>query len=147
MTTTSRNTAIVKRLREMLLRQREKFRRYLELLEREGLSIENEDTASLQMHLEMEKGLIAEIHALRKVIDPLEEMYKAAYPRSEESVPPLKEALRKMGAQIKERNVRNRALLEERMNRLRQEMSGLRVWPRANASFPETIPNLVDIRT
>jgi U3 small nucleolar RNA-associated protein 14 len=129
MTTTSRNTAIVKRLREMLLRQREKFRRYLELLEREGLSIENEDTASLQMHLEMEKGLIAEIHALRKVIDPLEEMYKAAYP------------------QIKERNVRNRALLEERMNRLRQEMSGLRVWPRANASFPETIPNLVDIRT
>jgi flagellar biosynthesis/type III secretory pathway chaperone len=145
--TAGQNTAIAKRLRDMLLRQREKFQKYLQLLEQEELSIENGDTARLQVHLEMEKGLIAEIHTLRKVIDPLEEMYKAAYPRSEETVPPLKEALEKMGAQIKERNARNRAALETRMNRLAQEISGLRMWPHANASFPETVPAIVDIRT
>jgi hypothetical protein len=146
-TATRQDVSIARRLREMLLRQREKFQRYLELLEREELSIENGDTASLQAHLEMEKGLIAEIHALRRVIDPLEEMYRAAYPRSEATVPPLKEALEKMGAQIKERNSRNRAALQARMNQLREEISGLRVWPHANASYPETVSSLVDIRT
>lgn len=143
----ARNAAIARRLQDMLLRQREKFQQYLGLLDREGLSIENGDVGSLQTYLCMEKGLIADIQALRKVIDPLEEMYKAAYPRSEKTVPPLKEELEKMGDQIKERNSRNRAALESRMCRLKEEISGLRVWPRANSLYPETVPSLVDIST
>ncbi len=142
-----KGAAIARRLQDMLLRQREKFQQYLELLDREGLSIANGDVGGLQTYLCMEKGLIADIQALRKVIDPLEEMYKAAWPRSEETVPPLKEELEKMGDRIKELNARNRADLEARMSRLREEISGLRVWPRANSLYPETVPSLVDIST
>ena len=143
----ARAEAIARRLRDMLLRQKEIFQRYLQLLEQEELSIENGDAAGLQAYLEMEKGLITDVQALRKVIDPLEEMYKAAYPRSEETVPPLKADVEVMADRIRERNARNRAALEARMGRLKEEISGLRARPRMNVLFSRPAPSLVDIRT
>lgn len=147
MTTTEERVAVARRLREMLLRQREMFQRYLDLLVQEESSIESGDAEKLQSQLELERGVIAEIHTLRKVIDPLEELYQAAYPHSEESVPPLRATLEKMGGRIKERNTRNRAALEEKMIKLRLEIAGLRARPRPRSPYAEVVPSLVDITT
>jgi hypothetical protein len=139
--------AVLKRLREMLLRQKEKFQAYLGLLEQEEICISGGDTEKLLAQVELEKGIIAEIFTLKKVITPLEALYKAAYPRAESTVPRLQVALEDMGQQVVARNGRNRALLKERMEELRREITTLRAWPRAASPFAEAQPSLVDITT
>ena len=142
-----RRISILRRLREMLLRQRDKFQAYLDLLEQEGDSIASGDVDKLQAQLELEKNVIVEIRTLKTVIDPLEDLYHAAYPESEDSVPALKAVLEKMGIRMKERNARNRAALNAKMEELRREISGLRAWPNGKSQFAEVTPNLVDVTT
>ncbi len=139
--------AVLKRLREMLQHQREKFQGYLTLLEHEESSIARGDAESLLAQVEMEKSIIADIFSLKKVIEPLEILYQAAYPMTEATVPRLKAVLEKMGEQVIAHNARNRALLRERMEELRMEIASLRSWPRAEAHFTPPAPRLVDITT
>ncbi len=145
--TTEQKVALLKRLREMLQRQREKFQGYLALLEQETTSISSGDAESLLAQVEMEKSIIADIFSLKKVIEPLEGLYQAAYPRTEQTVPRLKATLEKMSEQVIEHNARNRALLRARMDDLRLEIASLRAWPRASSSFSQATPGLVDITT
>ncbi|HTP57324.1 MAG TPA: flagellar biosynthesis protein FlgN [Spirochaetia bacterium] len=139
--------ALLKRLRDMLQRQREKFQGYLVLLEQEESSIARGDADSLLAQVEMEKSIIADIFALKKVIEPLETLYQAAYPRTEQTVPQLKATLEKMSQQVISHNAKNRALLRARMDDLRLEIASLRAWPRASSSFSHPTPGLVDITT
>ncbi len=139
--------AVLKRLREMLRRQREKFQSYLTLLEEEEHAIHRGDAESLLAQVEMEKTIIADIHSLRKVIEPLESLYQSAYPRAEETVPRLKATLDRMGEQVAAHNAKNRALLRERMEELRVEIASLRAWPKERPRFTEAAPRLVDITT
>jgi hypothetical protein len=147
MTNTEQNIAVLKRLREMLVRQRERFQAYLELLEAEESSIRNDDAETLLAQVEIERTIIAEIFTLKKVILPLESLYQAAYPGTESTVPRLKAALETMGERIFAHNARNRRLLKDRMDRLRQEITELRGWPRDASPFAEVVPGLVDITT
>jgi len=144
-TATQQGAAVLRRLREVLLRQRAKFQDYLDLLEREGDAIACGDVERLQIHLEVEKGVIAEIQNLRKIVEPLEDLYQSAYPRGEDTIPVLKVTLARMGAQVKERNARNRAALQDKMNELRREISGMRAWPQGRPVYREVTPSLVDI--
>ena len=147
MTSTEQNVAVLKRLREMLQRQREKFQGYLALLEQEEFSITRGDAESLLAQVEAEKSIIADIFSLKKVIEPLETLYQAAYPRAETTVPRLKATLEKMGEQVIAHNARNRTLLRARMDDLRLEIASLRAWPRASPHFAQAAPRLVDITT
>jgi hypothetical protein len=147
MNETSQKIAILKRLREMLLRQREKFQAYLSLLEHEEASIRNGEPEKLLVQAEMEQAIIAEIFTLKKVIEPLETLYQAAYPRTESTVPRLKSTLDAMAQQVIAHNASNRALLRERMSDLRQEINSLRSWPKTGSPFAEVVPSLIDITT
>ncbi len=91
MDTIEKNVAVLKRLRAMLARQREKFDAYLRLLECEGEAIENGDSEKLLAQVEMEKSIIAEIFTLKRVIAPLESLYQAAYPAGTEIDDPASE--------------------------------------------------------
>ncbi len=142
------NVAVLKRLREMLARQREKFGSYLRLLECEGDSIEMGDSEKLLAQVELEQSIIAEIFSLKKVIAPLEVLYHAAYPNgSEASIPRLKSTLETMGSEIFAHNTRNRQRLRERMEDMRREITSLRAWPRTASPFAEVTPGLIDITT
>lgn len=147
MSDSNRNASIVKRLREMLLRQRGRFQSYLAILEQQERDIEAGDAEKLLLHVELEQEVIAEIFTLKKVITPLEDLYQAAYPVAESTIPPLARTLEKMGAQVLERNARNKALLKKSMDALREEIGSLRSWPRAASPFAEVVPSLVDITT
>jgi hypothetical protein len=141
------NAAVLRRLREMLARQREKLGTYLRLLECEGDSIEQGDAEKLLSQVEMEKSLIADIFTLRKVIEPLQAIYHSAYPSgSEGSVPRLNATLEAMGTEIIARNAKNRQRLRERMEELRTEIATLRKWPRTSP-WAAAAPGLVDITT
>ncbi|HYW84751.1 MAG TPA: flagellar biosynthesis protein FlgN [Spirochaetia bacterium] len=147
MNETSQKIAILKRLREMLQRQREKFQAYLSLLEHEETSIRNGEPEKLLVQAEMEQAIIAEIFTLKKVIEPLETLYQAAYPQTESTVPRLKSTLDAMAQQVIAHNASNRSLLKARMNDLRQEISSLRSWPKTGSPFAEVVPSLIDITT
>jgi hypothetical protein len=145
---TEQNVAVLKRLRDMFARQREKFGSYLRLLECEGESIEKGDLEKLLAQVEMEQSIIAEIFSLKKVIAPLEALYQAAYPNgSEASIPRLKSTLETMGSEILAHNTRNRERLRERMEDMRREITSLRAWPRTASTFAEVTPGLIDITT
>jgi hypothetical protein len=144
---TDQQAAVLRRLRDMLARQREKFASYLQLLEGEELSIRQGDADKLLAQVEMEQSIIAEIYALKKVIAPLETLYQAAYPGTEQTVPRLRKTLEAMGAEIIAHNARNRQLLSRRMEDLRSEITSLRAWPHAGSPFAEVVPTLVDITT
>jgi len=115
--------AVLKRFRELLSRQRDKFRNYLELLDRQRTDIETGDVDALVAHVEVEQGIVAEIFAVQKVIDPLEDMYRAAYAGAEpEGVPELRTTLVELRDEVAARNAENRALLHQRMDMLRHEI-------------------------
>jgi hypothetical protein len=145
MNTTEEKIAILKRLRDMLVRQRGRFQQYLDLLEREKDSIAKGDAETLLAQVEMEQSIIAEIFTLRKVIAPLEALYQAAYPGTEDTVPRLKSALASMGTEIAARNAHNRRMLKDRMDDLRAEIGALRTWPRT--AFAAPAPSIIDITT
>jgi flagellar biosynthesis/type III secretory pathway chaperone len=146
MSETQEKVAILKRLRDMLVRQRGRFQAYLDVLEQEASSISRGDAESLLVQVEMEQTIIAEIFALKKVIAPLEVLYKAAYPGTEDSVPRLKAVLDSMGSEIAAHNSRNRQLLKDRMEDLRTEIRSLRTWPKTAYASPSD-PRLIDITT
>jgi hypothetical protein len=139
-----RKESVRKRLQEMLLRQKDTFRQYLDLIAQEGSSIGNGDVERLQVQLELENILIAEIRALRGVIGPLEDLYRAAFDAREESIPRLSAELESMRAEMSRRNAANRAALQAKMGELKGEIAGLRALPRP-ASDPIPSPSLIDV--
>jgi hypothetical protein len=142
------NVAVLKRLRAMLIRQREKFDAYLRILECEGEAIEKGDTEKLLLQLETERSVIAEIFTLKKVIEPLEDLYQAAFPLGgEATIPHLKSVLETMGTEILAHNGRNKAKLRERMELMRREINSLRPWPKTSSPFSEVSRGLIDITT
>lgn len=148
MDATDGDVAVLDRLREMLVRQRAKFASYLDVLEREEEAIRAGDADRLASCVELEASVIADLYALKKVIDPLQDLYHAAWPEREPSVTELKATLERMSAEVIERNAANRALLRRTMDEMRAEIASLGRWPRPRSAFAAAeAPSLVDIMT
>jgi hypothetical protein len=140
-----RRVAILKRFRELLSQQRDRFRQYLDVLDRQKEVIQDGSADDLVVHVELEEKIVSDIFAIQKVIDPLEAMYQAAFPlpdrafagevsavpREVREVPTLRAALEELKAEAVIRSNRNRDLLAKRMEELRQEMKILRANPYA----------------
>ncbi len=115
--------AVLKRFRELLVRQRDKFSDYMSLLERQRSDIESGDVDALVAHVELEQGIVAEIFAVQKVIDPLEDMYRSAYAGvAPDGVDELRNTLSTLKEEVVTRNTENRALLKQRMDMLRHKI-------------------------
>lgn len=69
--------AILKRFRFLLEQQRNKFKEYLNVLEKQQNSIDAEDSEALIKHSELEQQIVKNISNLQKVIVPMNKMYTA----------------------------------------------------------------------
>jgi hypothetical protein len=119
--------AVLRRFKELLAQQREKFERYLVVLDHEHSDIESGDVDRLVAHVDLEAQIVSEIFTFQKVIDPLEDLYRAAYPSAEvEDVSSIKSALMGLRTEVSSRNAENRRLLKRRMELLRGEIAGFR---------------------
>ncbi|HAP42890.1 MAG: hypothetical protein A2087_05985 [Spirochaetes bacterium GWD1_61_31] len=119
----NQRVAVLKRFRELLVRQRDKFRDYLKVLDNQRADIENGDVDALVVHVEAEQGMVAEIFAVQKVIDPLEDMYRAAYHgAAPEGIDDLKASLGELQTEVVKRNGQNQVLLKQRVEMLRHEI-------------------------
>jgi hypothetical protein len=127
-----RRVAVLKRFRELLTQQRDRFRNYLEVLDKQRDVIETGSAEELISHVEMEEKIVADIFSIQKVIDPLEDMYRAAYPEREAAdVAGLKTALEELKTEAVVRTERNKDLLSKRMTEIRTEIKTLRGNPYA----------------
>jgi hypothetical protein len=151
-----RRVAILKRFRELLQAQRERFRNYLEVLDKQKDVIERGSPDDILSHVELEEKIVADIFSIQKVIDPLEDMYRVAYPErvglgagrdkaldgteaggkaqgpGEEpafEVQNLKNALEDLKNEAIFRSERNRALLANRMSEIHSEIKSLKQNP------------------
>jgi hypothetical protein len=127
--------ALLRRFRELLIRQKERFQGYLAALEKQQAVIKSGSAEELLAHVELEEQIVADIFSLQKVIDPLEDIYQAAIPFSPaDDVPALKSALENLRNQAATQSVYNRGLLSSRMAEIRAEIKSLRDNPFANMS-------------
>lgn len=141
--------AILKRLRDSLLNQRTKFVQYLEVLEHQEKDIVENDIEKLQYHSELEKGIVHEIFTFQKAVDPLEDMYRMAYPAEDPEMSGLKTTLEKMKAQVVERSRRNQDLLKRKMEEIRNEIHGLKKMKKRKSIYGGTADtsSMIDITT
>ena len=87
------------------------------------VAMENGDVDALVVHVEAEQGMVAEIFAVQKVIDPLEDMYRAAYHgAAPEGIDDLKASLGELQTEVVKRNGQNQVLLKQRVEMLRHEI-------------------------
>ena len=156
----NQRVAVIKRFKELLQAQRDRFRAYLETLDKQQEVIQSGTADDLLRHVELEEKIVADIFSIQKVIDPLEKMYRASRPAipaksgsksgenssGADEVSGLKEALKGLKAEAVVRSERNRALLAQRMAGLRSEIKSLRNNPYARRQGSTVTPTQIDIR-
>jgi predicted transcriptional regulator len=159
----SRRVGILRRFRELLKAQRDRFQQYLEVLDRQKDVIEEGNAEDMAAHVGLEEKIVADIFSIQKVIDPLEDMYRASYPlpkkgrksRSKKAaedaagIPDLKSALEELKTEAVSRVERNKELLSRRMAAIQAEIKTIRKNPysRKDRSLYGEVPSpsLVDI--
>jgi hypothetical protein len=161
----AQRVAILKRFKILLTQQRDRFRSYLHLLDKQQSIIESGSAEDLLTYVEIEEKIVADIFSIQKVIDPLEEMYYSVTAgadsgiavhgdnsdiRSTDEVPTLKASLERLKSEAVIRSTKNKELLSKRMLELRTEIKTLRNNPYAKAgrrSYSETTSaSLVDLQ-
>jgi hypothetical protein len=114
--------AILTRLRKLLIVQREKFREYLDVLEKQETSFCSEsipETDMLLAHTELEQQIVGSIKNLQKVIQPIDAMY---HDTDTTEIPELKADLSKLQNQVLLQNSKNRELLKSHINNIRSQI-------------------------
>jgi len=157
----NQRVAVLKRFKELLKTQRDRFQAYLTALDKQKDVIQSGTTDDLLRHVELEEKIVADISSIQKVIDPLEEMYHAVTVKKpamgipkpnvkeegEEEVISLKEALDGLKAEAVMRSERNRELLAKRMAELRSEINSMKRNSYARRKFDtSTGPSYIDIK-
>jgi len=125
--------AILKRFKQALVRQRDRFRQQLLMLERRGATDSPED--DLEFHIAMEQSIVKEIASFERTIEPLETLYRAHDPEGAREIPALREALERTRDEVVRRTEYNREILEQQIEAIRDEISTLRI-VRASAFQP-----------
>ena len=159
----SQRVAVIKRFKELLKAQRDRFQTYLTALDKQKNVIQEGTTDELLQYVELEEKIVTDIFSMQKVIDPLEQMYqsirvdastetaqKSSRLKSDElesgEVTSLKEALDNLKAEAVVRSERNRELLSKRMAELRSEIKSLKnSYPRRRPDN-NPAPSLVDLK-
>jgi FlgN protein. len=118
--------AILKRFRILLVQQRDKFRDYLAVLEKQQDSITAEDPEALLAHTELEQQVVAGIADIQKVLVPMSEMYAASDVQGRSgdssSIESIRTELSGLQTQILAQNAKNRELLRVHITQIRSQM-------------------------
>jgi DNA-binding transcriptional regulator GbsR (MarR family) len=141
----AQRVAILRRFKTLLSQQRDRFRNYLDLLDKQQSVIEAGSAEDLLKYVEIEEKVVADIFSIQKVIDPLEEMYNTVISSqspqkapvkadNQDEVPSLKASLEKLKSEAVIRSTKNKELLSKRMLELRTEIKALRNNPYAASS-------------
>ncbi|MDR0502812.1 MAG: flagellar biosynthesis protein FlgN [Treponema sp.] len=135
----AQRVAILRRFKTLLTQQRDRFRSYLDILDKQQNTIESGSAEDLLTYVEIEEKIVADIFSIQKVIDPLEEMYYTVISgngplhekTAQDDVPDIKASLDRLKSEAVIRSTKNKELLSKRMLELRSEITTLRNNPYA----------------
>ena len=146
----SQRVALLKRFRELLRAQRDRFRSYLNALDKQQEVIQNGSADDILRHVDLGEKIVKDIFSIQKVIDPLDEMYSSLKDTGsgDDEVINLKTALDSLKSEVIYRSDQNREFLASRMVELRSEINSMKNSPynRRKSPFAGTPPSQVDIR-
>ncbi len=118
--------AVLRRLRALLEQQRDKFREYLEVLEKQQDSINSDNPDAVFIHTQIEQQVVGNIESLQKVIVPMRAMYihgnQAEDGPEAESIGRLQNELDSLQQKVLEQNRFNRELLRVHLERLSEQI-------------------------
>jgi hypothetical protein len=107
----SRRVAFLRRFKETLIRQRERFQAYLDLLERGGDTSEAPEEV-LEFHVTLEEAVVRDIAVFERTLKPLEAMYEAQHTDDDTDIPQIRAALSKTREDLLHRTRLNREKLK-----------------------------------
>jgi hypothetical protein len=124
--------AVIKRFRGLLCEQRERFRSYLDVLDKQKTVIEKGSAEDILFHIEIEEKMLSDIFSIQKVLTPLEPLYHASIKAPD--VVEIQSALETLKTEANLKVKQNRDILLIRMDELKEEIEILRNNPYARRS-------------
>ena len=115
--------AILKRFRHLLEQQRNKFKEYLDVLQKQEEGIKSEDDTVIVAQAELEQQIVSNISNLQKVIVPIETMYKEKGITLTAEIPQIQKELTELQEAVLTQNEKNQSLLKEHMEELKSSIS------------------------
>jgi hypothetical protein len=147
--------AALTRFRELLRAQRDRFREYLAVLDKQQDVIARGDTEALLSYVDLEEQLLKDIFNIQKVAGPLEDLCRGlsaadrGAPAGEEAgIRGLKATVERLREEAAANTARNRGLLARRMTEIRSEIKGLRGNPyaaRRSVYADGGAPRMIDV--
>ena len=135
--------ALLHRLKTLLEQQRNKFREYLNILEKQQDSISKEDPESLIAHTELEQQIVRNIANLQKVIVPMSKMYKNSDNGKNPAIEiqNLQKDLNDLQNKVLKQNQINRDLLRVHIDSIKSQIQNFRnPYKNANSVYAQTQP-------
>ena len=130
--------AILRRFRTLLEEQRNKFREYLNVLEKQQNSIATENAENLLTHTEIEKQVVSNLTNLQKVIVPMTKMYNSINGKTDaqedKEISRIQNELSDLQAKVLKQNEINRELLRVHVDILRKQITNFKNPYRNNRS-------------
>ena len=144
--------ALLRKFRSLLEQQRNKFREYLNVLEKQQDSIAKENPENLIAHTELEQQVVKNIANLQKVIIPMSKMYKASVPMAhtaeDSNIQAIQNELNDLQSRVLKQNQINRDLLRQHIESIRQQIQSFKN-PYKNIksvySQPQRVASLVEV--
>ena len=123
--------AVIKRFKELLNQQRERFYNFISVLENQEKLISDGNSEGNLAHIELEEQIISEIFSIQKVIDPMEAIYRTVtsqlnHDDVDDDVTALKHSLEDLKTKAAVQSSRNKELLSSRMSEIRCEINTLK---------------------
>ena len=140
--------AILRRFKATLERQRDRFRRYLDQLERSADGPCDDEPSHLDLHVEMEQSIVRELSLFERSVEPLEHLYREHDPDGAGEIPALRQALQRTRDEVLQRAQANRSFLQSRLESIRAELPSRSVRTRpiaVSGREPSHEPSLVDV--
>lgn len=136
------SVAVARRLRALLVRERDKLREYLCVLETQEKAIESEDAEAIRSHTAMGEGIVKSIAAIQKVATPL---YAMLPPEKRAAVTQIAQLQSKVATQ----NKRNCELLRAHLTSAKSELNAVQSHPymhrRSGYAASPTLGRLVEV--
>lgn len=124
--------AILRRFRKLIEEQRNKFREYLLVLEKQQGTIETDNTEALIAHTELEQQIVAHIGSLQRVIVPMQRLYQAVSigpgfaADDTDQITKIQAELSTLQNSVLEQNEKNRKLLQTHIDQIKTQMYSVR---------------------
>lgn len=145
--------SILRKFKALLEQQRNKFREYLTVLEKQEASIKSENPELLLAHTELEQQVVKNLSSLQKVIIPMSKLYKnlniSSGNEDSQSIKEIQNELISLQNKVLEQNKINRDLLRVHIESIKMQIQNFKN-PYKNLRTvygqPQKIATLVEVQ-